>query len=209
MKKLIIMVLAGIAISASAQFNLGNLGNILGGSDTGKAGDIINTVSSLVGNNKVELASLSGSWKYYSPAVTFQSDNLLQKAGGAAASVTIQNKLAPYYQKAGLTNLVMTFNEDNTFALSSGKLSCSGTITPNEDDSYTFSFTAFGKLPAGSLTGYIEKKGSNITLTFDASKLIAILSKVASFSGNSTLKSASSLLESYDGINVGFELAKE
>lgn len=207
MKKLLVATCLMASFMASAQLNLGS---ILGGASNSSSSlsDLVNTVSSVVGNNDVDLANIIGTWKYHSPAVTFNSDNLLQKAGGAAASATIENKLKTYYSKAGLTSLVFTFDKDGAFTLTAGKMKSSGTVVKNEDGSFSFSFSAFGKIPAGNLKGYIQRKGSDITITFDASKLIDIIAKVASLSGNSTLKSASSLLNSYDGMNIGCELTK-
>ncbi|MDE7472563.1 MAG: DUF4923 family protein, partial [Muribaculaceae bacterium] len=72
-----------------------------------------------------------------------------------------------------------------------------------------FQFKALGKVNIGHATSVITKTGNNITVTFDASKLITLVSKIAAISGNSTVKSVSSLLESYDGLNAGFELSKE
>ena len=212
MKKFIIAscILATVCGTASAQFNLGNLlGGGSNGSGSTNVGDLINTVTSIVGDNQVEISQIAGTWKYYSPAVTFNSDNLLQKAGGAAASTAIENKLKPYYSKVGVTSTVFTFQEDGTFTCSIGKLKCDGTVTKNEDGSFAFNFTALGKIPAGNLTGYIQRKGSNITITIDATKLMNLLSKVAAFSGNSTLKGVSSLLDSYEGMNIGAQFSKQ
>lgn len=210
MKKYFIALALMLGISSAATAQL-NLGNILGGSGSGNSslGDIVNSVTSVIGDNSVEISQITGTWKYKSPAVTFNSDNFLQKAGGAAASATIESKLSPYFSKAGLTALTITFNSDDTFTAKAGKMSCNGTVTKNSDGSFTFKFSSFGKIPAGSLVGYVQKKGSNITVTFDASKLMSLMSKVASLSGNSTLKSASSLLNSYDGMNIGCEMTKQ
>ena len=47
-----------------------------------------------------------------------------------------------------------------------------------------------------------------LTLTFDASKAIAVADKVASVANIQTLKTVSDLLKSYDGIYAGAKLKK-
>ena len=210
MKKFLIALIAILSITTTACAD-NFLTKIFGNSGSSSTGlnDLVNSVSSLIGgNNEVELSKITGTWKYYSPAVTFKSDNFLQKAGGTAASTTIVNKLKSYYSKAGLNKLQFTFNSDGTFNATAGKIKANGTITKNSNGSFTFNFKALDSVPAGSVTGYIESKGTNITVTFDASKLMDILSKVSSIAGNSTLSTVSTLVNSYDGMFVGFELKK-
>lgn len=208
MKNLKILILAIVAMVSYQSLDALDLKSIMdkgSGSDS-KTSDLINTVSSIVGGKKAEYSSLVGTWKYTSPAVSFKSDNFLQKAGGAAASSAIEAKIKPYYQKAGLTSLVIEFKQDSSFVAKTGKLTIQGTVNDQGNGSYIFNLKAFGKIPGGKINGFIEKNGSNISVTFDASKLIGIASAIASASGNSTLKSASALLKSYDGLNAGFKM---
>ncbi len=71
-----------------------------------------------------------------------------------------------------------------------------------------FSFKALGKIPVGNMNAQVEKQINSMTITFDASKLIKLVDAVASITGQSTLKTVSQLLNSYDGLNCGFELKK-
>ena len=64
-------------------------------------------------------------------------------------------------------------------------------------------------MPVGKVSAHVEKVGNKLTITFDASKLITIVNSIASISGQSTLKSVASLLNSYDGLKCGFELKKQ
>ncbi|MDE6265829.1 MAG: DUF4923 family protein [Muribaculaceae bacterium] len=172
-------------------------------------GSVISGVVNAVTNQKPSITDLEGTWKYSAPAVVFQSDNLLKKAGGMAASNTVENKLKNIYSVSGITGMTMTFNSDSTFVMNVKKVKAQGTITTNADGNYVFNFKAIGKVKVGQMTAYVTKvSGSEISLTFDASKLMTIVEKVAQFSNNSTLKGASSILESYDGVTVGFKLKK-
>lgn len=83
-----------------------------------------------------------------------------------------------------------------------------GKLTKDEEGNFIFNFQALGKMNLGHLTSVITKSGNNIDVTFDASKLVSLVSKIAAVTGNSTVKTVSSLLESYDGLNAGFQLAR-
>ncbi len=164
----------------------------------------------LLTSSKVGEDDLVGNWRYNAPAVTFKSDNLLQKAGGSAASGVIVEKIAPYYEKAGITSLTATFNQDCTFELKVKKITLTGTYALAGDEAngdFVFNFKAVKKLPLGKMNAHVDKVGSKITLTFDASKLIKLVNTVAQVSGRASLQSAAKLLNSYDGLNCGFELS--
>ena len=164
----------------------------------------------LLTSSKVGEDDLVGNWRYNAPAVTFKSDNLLQKAGGSAASGVIVEKIAPYYEKAGITSLTATFNQDRTFELKVKKITLTGTYALAGDEAngdFVFNFKAVKKLPLGKMNAHVDKVGSKITLTFDASKLIKLVNTVAQVSGRASLQSAAKLLNSYDGLNCGFELS--
>ncbi len=164
----------------------------------------------LLTSSKVGEDDLVGNWRYNAPAVTFKSDNLLQKAGGSAASGVIVEKIAPYYEKAGITSLTATFNQDRTFELKVKKITLTGTYALAGDEAngdFVFNFKAVKKLPLGKMNAHVDKVGSKITLTFDASKLIKLVNTVAKVSGRASLQSAAKLLNSYDGLNCGFELS--
>jgi hypothetical protein len=47
-----------------------------------------------------------------------------------------------------------------------------------------------------------------MSLLYDADKLLKFLTTISAVSNNSTLKSLSTLLESYDGMLIGWELQK-
>ncbi|MCM1449914.1 MAG: DUF4923 family protein [Clostridiales bacterium] len=174
----------------------GGLGGLLGG------------LGNILGVTDVNIKDLAGTWNYAKPAVAFKSDNLLKKAGGEAAASVLEGKLAPYYQKAGITSLQLTVNNDSTFTMAVKKVTLKGKLTKDEEGNFIFNFQALGKMNLGHLTSVITKSGNNIDVTFDASKLVSLVSKIAAVTGNSTVKTVSSLLESYDGLNAGFQLAR-
>lgn len=177
----------------SSDKSLGGLGSLLG---------------NILGTGKIEVKDLVGTWDYSSPAVTFKSDNLLKKAGGAAASTVIEQKLKEYYKKAGIEGMTLTVEADSTFTMKLKRITVSGTIEKTADGNFRFNFKIGKKIPIGSMAAYISKAGNTVDITFDVSKLIVLVDKIAAFSGNSTLTGISKLLNSYDGLCAGFTLKK-
>ena len=171
-------------------------------------GDILGAVGSLIGGQEVDMASLHGTWVYADPAISFNSENFLEKAGGVAASQAIVKKLRPYYQKAGIDKLTVTFAEDNTFSVACGVLKASGKVVDLDGGVYEFQFNAFGKVPSGKIKANIQRSITDTSITFDATRLLELVKKIAASSSNSTLQSASKLVESYDGLNIGVKLNK-
>ncbi|MDE5811531.1 MAG: DUF4923 family protein [Muribaculaceae bacterium] len=213
MKKLFFsfVALLAFAFSASAQFNLKDAVNALSGSSSGKstAGDVVSTIGGLLGGNKVDIKSLTGTWVYSAPAVTFESDNLLKKAGGAAASSVIVNKIKPYYQKFGVPGTTVEIKADSTMTITKGKMKVSGTLEPqSEAGKFLLNIKALGKVPAGKITVYISGNSNKIQITAAADKLLSLVSKIGKLSGNSTLKTVSSIADSYEGLNLGMEMTK-
>ncbi len=171
-------------------------------------GDLLGGLGNVLGITDVTISDLEGTWSYVKPAVAFKSDNLLKKAGGEAAASVVEGKLAPYYQKAGMTQMKFTVNADSTFTMGVNRVMLKGALEKDAEGNFVFNFKALGKVNIGHMTSVITRSGKNIDVTFDASKLISLVSKIAAISGNSTIKGVSSLLQSYDGMNAGFQLSK-
>lgn len=200
------LYVAGCVPAASAW----DLSEILGGSGDGQSlGERISgAVTSLVASDKFELDDLTGTWSYMSPAVTFASDNALQKIGGAAAASGIEAKIEPYYTRIGLTNLVITVAEDHSFTMKAKMATLKGTITQNDNGELTFNFSALKKIPLGKVSARASKAGDTLILTFDVSRLISLMEKVSAISGSSSVKALSKMLSSYDGLYAGFKLKR-
>lgn len=210
--KLRIIILITAVIAAASQAMAFDLKSILKGSGKGDNA-ITNALGSLLSSDKISVADLEGSWSYSAPAVTFKSDNLLKKAGGAAASTAITNKLAPIYKTCGLDRLTLTINADSTFTMKIRNITLKGTISSNTTEgsqsNFVFQFKAAGKIKIGKLDAYIVKNAlGKMDLMFDVSKLIGLIEKVGSVSGIKAIKNVSSLLNGYDGLCAGFALKK-
>ena len=180
------------------------------GSSTSKA--IGSALGNLLSTDKITVAQMQGTWSYSAPAVTFKSDNVLKKAGGAAASTAITEKLAPIYAKTGFDKSQLTINADSTFQLKANKLTLKGTISAAPEGSqanFIFNFKVGGKMNVGKVETYVVKSATgSMSVMFDVTKLISLMETAGNLTGNSTIKSAVKMLKSYDGLCAGFEMKK-
>ncbi|MBD5175437.1 MAG: DUF4923 family protein [Bacteroidales bacterium] len=181
-------------------------------SDSGKTGGILSTIGGVVGNvlanDKFTVDDLVGTWNYSSPAVSFKSDNALKNIGGAGAATAVEAKLEPYYTRLGFNKTTLTVAEDHSFTMKMGALSLSGTIEKDDSGNLWFNFSAFKKVSLGKVAAHATKAGNTLNLTFDATRMIELLTKVSSVLNSSSLNAVTSLLSSYDGIYMGFKLKR-
>lgn len=172
---------------------------------------ITGALNGVLSSDKLEVSSLEGTWSYASPAVSFKSENLLKKAGGAAVASSIESKLTPAYKISGIDKLQLTIDKEGNFSMKVKGITLKGVITANEGNAqsnFVFNFNA-GTFKIGKIDAYIEKSLlGEMNVMFDVSKLMTIIKTVSKVAGNSTLNTLTSALESYDGICAGFKLKK-
>lgn len=216
MKKIFISL--AICVSALSSFNahafdlkdlVGKAAEKVGSNGSG----ITDALGSLISSDKLTVADIVGNYTYSKPAVAFKSDNLLKKAGGTVVSSQIESKLAPYYKTVGIDKMTFVINNDNTFTMKVRGIPFSGTIEQCTDGSqanFTLKFKAVKKISVGSMNAYVVKSANKqVSITFDVSKLVSLLQKVGGLTGNSSIKTLTSLLSSYDGICAGFALTPQ
>ena len=146
------------------------------------------------------------------PGVVLKSENVLEQAGGAALTASVEEKLLPYYQRFGVIGATMTFDKDGNFTLHL-KWPVNGTIAKNEDGSWQVklgSSNGLGKISSSSrsMTAYVQKSNGEMTITVDVKKVVEILKKVTSKKEQSMLNSALSMIENYDHVCMGFRMKK-
>lgn len=223
MKKFLaaIVAVAVLGLADASAFDPKDLLNGLkgGGSDSteettgGKAGGILDALGSMVSNvtanDKFSVDDLVGAWAYTSPAVSFKSDDIAKKIGGAAAATAVESKLEPYYAKLGFNKATLEVDAEHNFVLKLGKIILKGTVAKDEtDNGLIFNFSAFGKIPLGKVKAAATKSSSTLNVTFDATNLIKVLTAVSSKVNISTLNAISKILASYDGLYIGFKMKK-
>lgn len=208
MKKIKTYMVGIMVVMSTMCMNAQSLSDILGGlGGNSNVGNVLgNVIEGVFTKTNLSVSDLVGSYQAQGPAVTFKSENLLQKAGGIAGAATIESKLNPYYEKYGLNGMTLTVDQDANFTMKIKALSLKGTITKNDGDgTFDFNFNVAG-IKLGKFTAYIEKSGSNLKLMFDATKLKSFISTVASLTGNSMVSAVGSILDSYDGACIGWKM---
>ncbi len=194
------ILMAGMATPANA-FDLKDL---LGGNTGETLGNIIEGVFT---KTDLEVKDLAGTWQSTGSAVTFKSDNFLQKAGGIAGAAAIETKLDPYFERYGLIGSEMAISPEGEMTLKIKRMTLKGTITQGEEKgTFNFEFKAFGAMKLTSLTAYVEKSPQSLNVMFDATKLKQFISVVANISGMTLAKTVSSVLDSYEGACIGFKM---
>jgi hypothetical protein len=170
---------------------------------------ITNLIEGVFSKSDLEVSDLAGQWTIDGSAVSFQSDNLLQKAGGLAAASAIEAKIDPYMEQYGLVGAVMVIQTDGSYEIQMSKGSIKGTIVKSSSSTsnFTFNITVLGK-SISSVPAYVQKSSSSLDLMFDSNKLKSILSTVGTLVNSSLASSALSILNSYEGLYVGFGMHK-
>ena len=206
-KALIFGFFCAVSVSASAQFNLGDLAKRAEEAVTSSgASSVASALTSVFSNSKVATKDkLVGNWSYVEPAIVFSSNNALKNVGGklvaSGIEKSLQTKLAQYGIKKG--TLKMTFDNNGNFTQTLGGKTLKGT--------YTVSGKSVNLLYGGiakQIAGTTQVDGNDLVIVMDAAKLLSYMKILGVLSGNAALKSVSSLIGSTDGMLCGLRLQK-
>lgn len=191
---------AGSASSSAGDDVLNGVIGVLNNANT--IGDVI---SSVIGSNKLTKSQLYGTWKYNGPGCAFTSNSALAKAGGEVVASQIKSKLKEDYNKVGFTsrNTQITFNKDNTFTAYVDGKKFSGNYTYDESSN---ALRLTGLLL--SLNGYATRNSQGVAILFESKKLLTLIQTMATMSGNATLSSIGEISKNYNGVRLGFDMAK-
>ena len=192
----------------------------LGTSSTGGSSSVVtgNDASSAAGavigglldsfGSKTNANTIVGTWIYEEPAVQFESDNLLAKAGSGIVNSQVEKQIESYYNGIGISRgtFSITFNSNKSCSYIIKNKEYSGSY---EFDSSTnkISITSNGLLSLPS--AYAKVSGSSLELTFETTALFNIAKTIGSSSGNSTLGALSSIANNYSGMKTGFHFNKK
>ena len=198
MKKLVFFSLLAATLLVAAEGRAQSLSDLLNKENIEK---VVNTVT---GKNT---ASLTGTWSFTSSAVEFESDNLLNTAGGTVAANVVEGKLDEYLDKVGITagKMSFTFNDDNSFSATVGSKKLPGTYT-YDSEAGTVNLK-FAKLVG--INAKVNCTSSELNLLFKSDKLLDLITYLSSKSNNSTLQAIGKLGETYDGLMLGLTLKKQ
>ena len=209
-KKMIVgMAIAAMSLmgnKAYAQFDFGKIlqngADIL--SNGGTTDDLLSGITSIFSDKKVAtIDDLVGEWTYTEPAVVFMSENLLKKAGGKLASSAIEKTIETQLSKVGITKgaMKMAFTRNGRFTQTIGGRRLRGTFTIKGKEVV---LKYAGEIK--QLVGTTQVDGNDLLIVMDASKMLTYLKAIGSISGNASLKTATSLLGSMDGMLCGLRL---
>lgn len=206
MKKLArIILLAGFFCLSAGTISAQSLTDIL---KNVTSSDVVKNVVENVTGVTIPV-DVTGTWTYSGTAVKFESDDLLKSTAASLAATQVEEKLDKYVAKVGIKpgTFSFTFNEDKTFVAKVKSKSFTGTYTVSED--YKTISLQFGKLVSMKpFTASISATSTQLDLLFEADRLLELLGKLTSSSSNSTLKTIGTLVNQYDGMQLGLEMGK-
>lgn len=195
MKKVRVLLAAAFFCMSATSIQAQSIKDILSG-----------VISNVVGDKATTESSFKGTWKYSAPACEFKSDNLLAKAGGTAAAEKIENKVAPLLKSVGVNGIVYTFDGKGKYTSKIKKRVTEGTYKfDSKEKTITFTPTI-----GMAYTAHVAVQGSTMTLTFEADKLMTTLKTISNATSKLSTTAAliNTLMNSYSGMRVGFELKK-
>ena len=149
---------------------------------------------------------IQGEWTYKGTSVDVSGRNLLAGIGKPIAKGKLKKKIKEAFKKIGLDKArpQFTFNVDGTCAIKLLGKSIKGTYNYNPDlDKLSIKWHG---VPVNARLKRDGKK--KLHITFDADKLLSLLSLASNFSDSSAIKALTMLMDNYEDVMVGFELKK-
>lgn len=172
-----------------------------------------NAVTAVTGGKKLTVENLQGTWTYVNPALQLEGDNALKNVAASVAATEAEKKMKEYCAKVGIVEGIFnySFQNDSTFTNTLKKGTLNGTYTLDTENkilSLNYTLGKKKKRTLTTLTAQVVVTNDQLTLLFNADKLLKFLSMVSSVSNSSTLKTINKLAEQYDGMLLGFDLQK-
>ena len=179
--------------------------------------DILNSaavkdaVTAVTGGKKLTVENLAGTWTYVNPGIQLEGDNALKNVSASVAASEMEKKLKEYCAKVGIVEGAFnyTFNSDSTFTNVLKGKTLKGTYSFNPDEkTMELHYGKIGKSKLTTMTAHVVLSNDELSLLFDADKLLDFLTKLSAVSKNTTLQALNKLASQYDGMMLGFELKK-
>lgn len=216
LKGALVCAMMAPAMTADAQISLGNIlkGVVSGSTDSSSSStstsssssSLLSSLTSIFSSSKVATKDkIIGTWVYEEPAVVMESSNALKNIGGKVVTGTIESQLSKKLESYGFKKgaVTMTFDKSGNFTQTLKGKTLKGTYTI-EDENVVLKYA--GKV--SQIVGTTQVDGNNLLIVMDASKLLKYVNVLGTVSQNSTLKTASSLIGSMDGLECGLKLTK-
>lgn len=174
-------------------------------------GGVKSVVESVVDQLDVIPKNIEGNWTFSGSAVKFTGDNMLMNTASELAVGKVEDTLNEYLAKVGIKEGLFsyTFNEDGTFSTSFNQAKFPGQYTfSQQEKTLELDCGKNEKLKGIALKTNVSVGTSTMQLLFNADKLLEFISKITSSVGDSKLGALTSLLDQYDGMQIGFELTR-
>lgn len=190
------------ASNANAQYSLSDiLGKVFGNNSAAISG-----LTSIFSSDKQATAeNIIGTWTYDSPAVVFDSDDLLSKAGAAYAGKKLEARIQEALTKYGIVKggFSITFKKDGTFTETiKGKTYTGKWQIQARKLVLTYSYKTM------SIT--TQKDGTRLLFVTNASKLLNLMQSLgAKTATSSALSNITALTKNIKGMQVGLALTKK
>ena len=156
-------------------------------------GGVKSVVESVVDQLDVIPKNIEGNWTFSGSAVKFTGDNMLMNAASELAVGKVED----------------TLNEDGTFSTSFNQAKFPGQYTfSQQEKTLELDYGKNEKLKGIALKTNVSVGTSTMQLLFNADKLLEFISKITSSVGDFKLGALTSLLDQYDGMQIGFELTR-
>lgn len=184
-----------------SQTSQSNGNDAIAGSGIGQA--IMNILSGKLIPTESQIV---GTWVYDTPAVVFNSDNVLSSIGGQVASSGIENKLQSYLNKYGITsgNTSITFNKDKTFTANVKGKAINGKYIINGQ---TVQMTFDGMAQPSKMTPQLSN--GSLIIVGDATKLMTFVQGLGAASSNQQIAGITTLMKQFNGMQLGIRLQKK
>lgn len=206
MKAMVMCMMLTLGISANAQSLSDILGAVASSATSTTTNDLVSGITSVFSSSKqADKNSIVGTWEYSEPAIVFQSDNLLTKAGASLAAKKLESQLQTQFNKYGIKSgaLTITFNSDGTFSQTLGTKTMNGQWKVKSSKLY---ITYLGVRTIEITT---QISGNKLQFVANANKLLALMKTMGSASSNTNIKTITSLMKSVNGMQAGITLVKK
>ncbi|MFI3288001.1 MAG: DUF4923 family protein [Rikenellaceae bacterium] len=213
MKNVFKFVAIAAVVLCSLQSKAQSLSDLFGSSSSSSSSSALSTlVDLLTGGETLSDSNVTGDWIYSAPAVVLESEDLLASAAASALTSKVEEILATYFAKAGIEagKFQFTLGSGSSFSYTISGKTVSGTYTINSSDkTMTFKSQALSTYNIASMTAYVIVSGSEMSILFEADKILSIASSLASDSSSSTISTINSLLSSFDAAYLGLKFSKD
>lgn len=158
-----------------------------------------------VGGQTLSEQAVIGQWQYASPYCRLESDELLAKAGGQVAASQVESRLESVYRALGMEQFSCSFAAEGKCSFGYKGKEVAGTYTL-DTDSAMMTIT-LSKTPA-TIRAQVSVSGNTLSMAFEADRLISALKSLTDLAAGISPQAEliGSLVESYDGLWLGFEL---